>query len=240
MFIIIWQYIGGKSPACFNRHEKAIINNIRSRFPRRQKMASGVPYTYRPEDVTRLLKELPTIEAPPGKVEASFLKSMGFSNTSAKYLLNILKMLGFLDENDKASGVWLAYASDEKRGLILASAIKKAYSDLFESTLCPYLEDDEVLLDFFKRKVKTSPVEMERILQTFRNLVEPADFQDLLCEEGPDQPQPSADDNVPGLRVKVNPNLQINLQVHIDPDTSDEKIETIFKNMRKYLLGKDD
>jgi hypothetical protein len=33
--------------------------------------------------------------------------------------------------------------------------------------------------------------------------------------------------------------LQVNLQVHIDPNTPDEKIETIFKNMRKYLLGQE-
>jgi hypothetical protein len=28
--------------------------------------------------------------------------------------------------------------------------------------------------------------------------------------------------------------------VHIDPAAPDEKIETIFKNMREYLLGKGD
>jgi hypothetical protein len=38
--------------------------------------------------------------------------------------------------------------------------------------------------------------------------------------------------------VKINPNLQLNIQIHIDPATSDQKIETIFKNMRKYLLEK--
>ena len=32
--------------------------------------------------------------------------------------------------------------------------------------------------------------------------------------------------------------MQLTIQIHIDPQTSDEKIEVIFKNMQKYLLKK--
>jgi hypothetical protein len=202
-------------------------------------MAIEVPYTSKPEDVTRLLQLLPTTKVPADKIDAGYLKSLGFSTGSGKHLLNILKMLGFIDEAGKPSATWSAYAVDGKRGLVLASAIKRAYPELFASVLCPYLEDDEVLFDFLKRNVKASPREMELMLQTFRNLVEPADFQDLLYQEGSKETvHPTGEDRT-GLKVKVNPDLQINLQVHIDPETSDEKIETIFKNMRKYLLGKD-
>lgn len=37
--------------------------------------------------------------------------------------------------------------------------------------------------------------------------------------------------------LNVSPGLQLNIQIHIAADTSDDKIETIFKNMRKYLLS---
>jgi len=36
--------------------------------------------------------------------------------------------------------------------------------------------------------------------------------------------------------LDVSPRLQLNIEIHIAAETSDEKIETIFKNMRKYLL----
>jgi hypothetical protein len=36
--------------------------------------------------------------------------------------------------------------------------------------------------------------------------------------------------------VRVVPKLQLNLEIHIAADTPDDKIETIFKNMRDYLL----
>jgi hypothetical protein len=36
--------------------------------------------------------------------------------------------------------------------------------------------------------------------------------------------------------VDVVPKLQLNIEIHIAADTPEEKIETIFKNMKKYLL----
>ena len=112
-------------------------------------MTFEIPYTKRPEDVNKLLQILPAAKMPADKVDAIYLKSLGFSDSSSKHLFDILKMLGFIDDNDKPSAIWLAYVADEKRGLILASAIKKAYPDLFKFILCPYLEDDQVILDFF-------------------------------------------------------------------------------------------
>ena len=37
--------------------------------------------------------------------------------------------------------------------------------------------------------------------------------------------------------VNVVPNLQLNIEIHIAADTSPDQIETIFKNMKKYLLA---
>jgi hypothetical protein len=36
--------------------------------------------------------------------------------------------------------------------------------------------------------------------------------------------------------IDIPPKLQLNIEIHIGADVSDEKIETIFKNMKKYLL----
>jgi hypothetical protein len=101
------------------------------------------PYTNKPEDVPRLLQYLSTNEAPVKTVGADVIKAWGFSPGSSKHLLKILKILGFLDDKDEPSTLWLNYVTDERRGLILASAIKKAYARLFEISLCPYLEEDE-------------------------------------------------------------------------------------------------
>jgi hypothetical protein len=203
-------------------------------------MPIEVPYTSRPEDLTRLLELLPKAEVPASALEPEYFKSLGFSAASGRHLLNILKKLGFVDAAGIPAATWLEYASAENKGLVLAAAIKSAYPELFRHSFCPYLDDDEVLLDFFKSHVEATPKDMELMLQTFRCLVEPADFQDLLSVEGPDGPVEPVKEDGPAAAVKVDPALQITIQVHIDPATPDEKIETIFKNMRKYLLGKAD
>jgi hypothetical protein len=203
------------------------------------KMEIEVPYTSKPEDVTRLLQVMTTKEVPKIKVDPGYLKSWGFSLSSSNYLFKILKMLGFVDEEDQPSASWIAYASDEKRGAVLATAIKNAYADLFKSVLCPYLESDEVLMDYLESCVKAKPKEMQLMVDAFRLLSETADFQDLLCVSGSGE-STSTNEGEKVANVKVNPNLQLNIQIHIDPNTPEDKIEAIFKNMKKYLLPKDE
>jgi hypothetical protein len=199
------------------------------------------PYTSRPEDLSKFLDLLPAAEVPAAEIDAAYFKSLGFSAASGRNLLQILKKLGFVDEAGIPSGAWAEYASAHNKGLVLASAITRAYAGLFKRNMCAYMDDDDSILDFLKSNVDASPRDLGLMLDTFRMLVEPADFQDLLCvAEDPVEPPTPVKDRIPAAEIKVNPNLQVSIQVHIDPATPDEKIETIFKNMRKYLLDKDD
>jgi hypothetical protein len=203
-------------------------------------MATEFPYTTKPEDAAQLLEMLPGLEVPTGQIDVSYISKLGFTPTSSKYLFKILKMLGFLNEDDTASATWKEYVTREQRGLTLAAAIKNAYAELFENIFCPYLEDDQAILDFMKQHIKASGRDLNLMLQTFRYLSESADFQDIMCESGSSVPPEPASEEEAVPKIKVNPNLQLNIQIHINPATPDEKIEVIFKNMRKYLLGKGD
>jgi hypothetical protein len=200
-----------------------------------------IPCTNKAADIIKLLGKLAKGGLPDTKVDADFIKKMGFSAVSATSLVEILKKLGFVDESEQASAIWAGYASSDDRDRILAAAIKTAYSGLFKEMMCPYLGDDESLLEFIKANVKASPREMEYCLETFRALCELADFQDSLNDY--DYVEPMGPVKIPETemlpQVKVDPNMQINIQIHIDPNTPDAKIETIFKYMRRYLLGKE-
>jgi len=201
-------------------------------------MVTEFPYTPKPEDLEKLLNTLITLEAPVGRADSKLIKSLGFSASSSNHLYTTLKLLGFIDGSDNATDVWRQYRQDGQRGRLLASRIKQAYNGLFEKAMCPYLEDDENLYDFFKQKTKSSVKELGFLIQTFRILCDFADFQDLM-DPGYNGLLPSLKEEVKEPQVKVDPNLQLNVQVLIDPNTPDDKIETIFKNMRKYLLGKE-
>jgi hypothetical protein len=202
-------------------------------------MENIFPYTNKPEDLTRLLTMLGTIEAPEGNADIKFIKTLGFSASSSKHLSDILKSLGFIDDSDNATDIWKAYQTSEEKGKVIAQQIARAYAELFDHVMCPYLEGDDSLVEFFKNTSKASEKELVMMLETFRILNDFADYSDLLDEKEYNGLLPSTkmEEKVP--QVKVDPNLQLNIQVLIDPNTSDEKIETIFKNMRKYLLGKE-
>lgn len=59
--------------------------------------------------------------------------------------------------------------------------------------------------------------------------------------ENNQEESPAARDfpNTEGVKpaLNISPNLQLNIQIHIAADTPDEKIETVFKNMKIYLLN---
>ena len=166
-------------------------------------MAYELPYTSKPEDITRLVRVLQDSGVPTGPLDAAYFKSKGFTASSAKYLIDILKKLGFIDENDQPLPAMIQYIQSEERGSVLASAVGRTYADLFEQIFCPYLADDESLLGFFKDRTGASAKDLELMLRTFRNLVEPADFQDMLCLEEPDLLPESnkAPDNLPAVGV---------------------------------------
>jgi len=197
-----------------------------------------VPYTKRPEDILKLFDLLSAQPAPRGAVEVGTIKKWGFPPASAGHLLAILLKLGFIDSKNRASAVWQQYGAAENRAATLAIALKKAYQALFENFRCPYLEDYYSLSEFFKQTYKTSDKDADLLLQTFQRLADKADFQDLLCDEGNEVIAPPTVPALPEASIKVNPNMQLTIQIHIDPQTSDEKIEVIFKNMQKYLLKK--
>jgi hypothetical protein len=201
-------------------------------------MSMEVPFTNKPEDIVPLFEKLPTIQVPENTLGTDYFKSLGFSAVSSKQLFSIFKLLGFVDEQNHASDIWKAYAYNDNRATVLASAVKNAYPALFDMTICPYLEEDVSLMDYLQQNVKSTPKKREYMLQTFRALSEPADWQDILCEEGQQEQKTELPAGEPVSNAKVDPNLHLNIQIHIAPETPDDKIETIFKNMRKYLLDK--
>lgn len=194
------------------------------------------PSTPSPKNVTELFEKIQTIGVPKTKVNFGYLKSLGFTSSYDGYLVGVLKSLGFVNADSSASNMWQAYGVKKQRGSVMASAIKNTYSELFGTYLNAHAESDSTLLDYFKEKTGASDKDAGLMVETFRNLCAFADFKAVLEEVTPEvtPPPPSREEVTP--KVKIAPNLQLNIEIHIAADTPDDKIETIFKNMKKYLL----
>ncbi len=73
------------------------------------------------------------------------------------------------------------------------------------------------------------------MLTTFKAFCDLADFSDAIVVEEPTREFKGLEGEEK-RRVKVEPRIQVNVEIHIAADTPDEKIEAIFRNMRQYLL----
>lgn len=195
------------------------------------------PFTPMPQNVTELFGKMQTVGVPKVKVNFNYLKSVGFKSSYDQSLPPLLKFLGFVNTDGSPSSMWQAYGVKKQARSVMASAIKDAYSELFHTYEDACTQTDTALVDFFKGQTGASDKRVGLMVQTFRNLCGLADFEAAPVAAPipkPSVPLPSPEEVTP--EVKVAPHLQLNIEIHIAADTSDDKIETIFKNMKKYLL----
>lgn len=195
------------------------------------------PSTPSPKNVTEIFKKIQSIGVPTTKVTISYLKSIGFKSSYDGYLVSVLKFLGFVTADGSPSDRWQTYRVKKQAGSVMASAIRDTYSELFGTYPNACEESEDTLLDYFKGSTQASDEDTRLMVQTFRNLCALADFEAVPAEVPVSEPTvtpPSREEVVP--KVKITPHLQLNIEIHIAADTPDDKIETIFKNMKKYLL----
>lgn len=195
------------------------------------------PHTPSPSNVTELFQKIQTISVPTTKVNASYLKLISFKSSYDTYLVSVLKLLGFVSSDGTPLDKWKSYIVKRTSRSVMASAIKGTYSELFGIHPDADKKGESGLFDFFKEKTGASDKDTGLMAQTFKNLCALADFEAAPVAAPipkPSVPLPSPEEVTP--EVKVAPHLQLNIEIHIAADTSDDKIETIFKNMKKYLL----
>lgn len=197
------------------------------------------PYMSNPAKLRKFLQHVQTAKVPP-KVTYQYLSSAGYKSRNDRPILPAMKFLGFLDASGVPTKVWQAYRDTQNAPAVLAEAMRTGYSELFSMYEDAYSKDDAPLESFFSSKTNVGKASMRFMVTTFRTLCKLADFGAIPKEFAPEavvtQP-PSALEEGARPEVKITPRLQLNIEIHIAADTPDEKIETIFKNMKKYLLS---
>jgi hypothetical protein len=190
------------------------------------------PSTPSPNNVLELFEKIQTIGVPKTKVNFGYLKSLGFKSSYDSYLPQVLKSLGFTSSDGSPTSTWQDYGVKKESRSVMASAIKNAYSELFHMYPNAYQQPDSALVDFFKGKTGASDKDVGLMVKTFQNLCTLADFKVAVVEPTVATPSPE----MVAPEVKVAPRLQLNIEIHIAPDTPDDKIKVIFENMKKYLM----
>jgi len=196
------------------------------------------PYTPQPPKVKPFFNQIQKTGVPP-KVTYKYLESLGFKSKNDRYLVGILKFLGFLDSSGKPTERWRAYK--EGAPVAMAGAIRTAYGDLFNMYPDAYRKDSEALRNYFSTQTAVAESTLRLIVRTFTALCELANFEGLAAAVSAalsTAPAPEVVGPSPtALREPAGITVNINIQLAL-PATEDASIyEKLFAALKKHLLS---
>ena len=195
-------------------------------------------YTPSPASLRRFLAHIQQAGVPP-KVTQTYLKTVGFKSSNDRYIIPVLKFIGFLGSNGVPTDAWKQYRNRDAGPAVMAAAIRSAYSGLFGVYPDAYRKDDEALLNYFSGHTTLAKPTLARVVQTFKTLCAHADFE----AAGQASVAPSEVMVQPPLRsataptaAAVTPSVTITIQLQL-PATDDASVyDNLFAAMKRHLF----
>jgi hypothetical protein len=195
------------------------------------------PYVNTVGSLREFLEKIPKIGVPP-KINTHTLPTLGFKSTNDRPIATILKFIDFIDGSGSPTDNYKDFRVVSKAKAVMASAIRKAYSDLFAIYEDAYGKDDKSLKDFFAPTTTAGDQVINATVSTFQVLCSFAEFKAVAQEEA----KPAAEEEKPQKKEKSTyapQGMTINLNIQLTlPASPDEKVyENIFKALRNNLLS---
>jgi len=198
------------------------------------------PYILNTGSLRKFLENIPKIGTPP-KITQPSLPTLGFKSHADRPIVLILQFIGFLDENNTPTQSYKDFKVDSKAGTVMASALKKAYADLFEIYPDACEKDEKALKDFFTPTTDAGEQVVAQTVLTFKVLCSFADFGGLTSKEKGkgEEERGKAKGEEKGVQMPAGVTINLNIQLAL-PATEDAKVyENIFKALRDNLLARD-
>lgn len=156
-----------------------------------------------------------------------------------------MKFIGFIDASGIPTSIWTEYRGADHRK-VLGRAIRKGYAELFSVYPDANTRANTDLQNVFAQSSSGGADVIRKTVGTFKALVESADFSDTeggvlssLNVTPLHQPLKAVP---PGItRQTLNsgrPEVHIDIQIHISPESSNDQIDKIFESMSKHLYGR--
>lgn len=205
------------------------------------------PYSPHAASAKRFLEHVQKAGVPE-KVTQKYLEKVGFKSKNDRYILGILKFLGFVDGTGVPTKTWRAYRNKESAGAVLATAMREAYGDLFRTYPDAHRKDSEALRNYFSAHTTVAESTLGLIVNTFKTLAGVADFEATVPDLQDESPASAADTETPSKKVKARrdsgaedqgigrPAININIQLQL-PATEDGAIyDKLFASLKKHLF----
>jgi hypothetical protein len=184
----------------------------------------------------------------PEKVTLQYLKQVGFKSSNDRYILGVLKFLGFVDSAGVPTKTWTDYRNREAARAVLAAAMRTGYADLFRTYPDAHRKDSEALRNYFSAHTKVAESTLGLIVSTFKALAALADFEAAVPAGGDSgeetstvpKKRPSGTSRGEGDSRGSAPaasTININIQLQL-PATEDSSIyEKLFAALKKHLFS---
>lgn len=204
------------------------------------------PYAAVPTKLESLLDKIKSVGIPE-TVSKTWLQSIGFKSTNDPSMLPVVEFIGLVDSSRQPTSNWTAFRQEVKSQYVLADAIKRGYSSLYEVHSDAHLCTDKDLQDFFKAHSTAGEQAIARTANTFKVLCSLADFNRIsengaaIFENGHQDMHGAPEALVPQPTQIESPApaLHIDIQVHISSDAPPEQIDKIFESMAKHIYSKE-
>jgi len=200
------------------------------------------PYILNTGSLKKFLENIPKIGTPP-KITQPDLPQLGFKSHADRPIVPILKFIGFLDDANAPTQNYRDFKVANKAGAVMASALQKAYADLFAIYPDACERDDKLLKDFFTPTTDAGEQVVVQTVATFKVLCGSANFKAVIKEEkgkGEEEHKGKAGgEEGKGAQTTAGVTINLNIQLAL-PATEDAKVyENIFKALRDNLLARD-
>ena len=202
----------------------------------------------------------------PDKFTREFLKDLDFKSSNWHAAINLLKGLGFLLPDGSPSSQYMDFLDKTRWQTVLATAVKKAYSDIFVMKREPVPSDVPRIAGKYKSTYNMSDTAADRAARTFMALLELSD-KEVVKGEGdetgeseseptttepttpapttpaPTTPAPEAVKPTPApaqhsQHIAPRPvGLNYNIQIHLPATKDIEVYNAIFKSLQEHIIG---
>ncbi|HWV22808.1 MAG TPA: DUF5343 domain-containing protein [Thermomicrobiales bacterium] len=191
----------------------------------------------------------------PAKVNGKWLEQYGMTSSNDRRLISILRFLGFIDANNAPSEIWREYRGADSR-IVLASAIRKSYSELFSAYPDAHDITSQDLTNFVRSNSSLGGEAISKVVSTYRALVGLADFRspdntasdtDAIGGQG-EASERNSQSGTDTREQAVHPDklvrearkevvVNVNLQLTLPESTDPSVYEALFAALNKHMLS---
>jgi hypothetical protein len=206
-------------------------------------MALPSAYLTSTKNLAGILDAVQNAQAPP-RFTLKFLEGLGYSSSSDRLIINVLKALGFLSDTGVPLQPYHEFLDKSQGKRVLAAGVRQAYSDLFQvNSNAQTMSRTDI-----KNKMKTlsqgqhSDAVLDKMAMTFKALADRADFS-LASNTAvatpklsqPERDEPQIGDKPEDLESITFAGLSYNIHIHL-PESRDPKVyDALFRSLREHL-----